>query len=265
NSVNRNPSLKSKINFHATCHTTEVVQQVVRDFLFRRKSEKIAMLVESGTESVLKGADQAKLVESATGSAPKGADKANPDPSIVYYQFPLNVARLRDSYAKKGESDTSSTMGLRSTERLEVSSDGQNAVTEVIAPKRPEVTTPLDELVLDEILMDIAHREIRFVGIVATDPLDIIFLAQRVRRFVPDARLFTTQNNLAFIHPKTIADLRGMIVGSTYPLAAQNQAWSYSYRGDDKRVFFTSDDSQGVYNATVAHLHDMKVGNGSPK
>ena len=169
------------------------------------------------------------------------------------------MARLRSSYAQKGDNSNSDSLPIRSTERLEVESKGQESAPDVIGPRQPDVTTPVDELVLDEILMDIARREIRCVGITATDALDVIFLAQRVRQFVPDARLFTTQNNLVFVHSKTIADLRGMIVASSYPLAAENQAWSYSYHGDDTRVFFSSDDAQGVYNATVAHLYRLGV------
>ena len=199
----------------------------------------------------------ALLYESNTGyGQTTNQPKERGCPEIHYYPFPQNVARIRALYEKQDESGGASQF-LPPSERLVPGSDGAKWPLDLIAPQTPEFTTPLDELVIDEILMDISHREIRTVGITATDARDVIFLAGKIRRMIPDARVFTTENDLVFTHPERIADLRGMFVASTYPLLARNQSWSYPYRGEQRSVFFTSDDAQGIYNATVLQLHDL--------
>ena len=78
-------------------------------------------------------------------------------------------------------------------------------------------------------------------------------------QFCPDAALFTTPANLLFTHPEHIGLLRGMLVGSTYPLFPQNQTWSYPYTPNNNYIFFASAGAQGIYNATVAHLGKLGV------
>ncbi len=121
----------------------------------------------------------------------------------------------------------------------------------------PGFTTAVDELTLGQILADIAHRRIRTVCIVATDPLDTIFLARQIRQFLPEVRLITTQSYLLYAHPQNVGDLRGMLIASTYPLFPSNQLWSYSFQGDATHVFFSSESIQGTYNATMAHLEEL--------
>src|SRR5262249_22341857 len=62
--------------------------------------------------------------------------------------------------------------------------------------------------------------------------------------------------DLLFTQPQTIADLRGMLVGSTYPLYAPNRRWSYPYRaGAD--VFFNHERVHATYNATTSLLQEL--------
>ena len=143
---------------------------------------------------------------------------------------------------------------MRTFERLSIPFEEAGDATDIPPMQTPGFSTAVDELVLGQILADISHRHIRAVGIIATDPLDIVFLAKEVRQFLPDVRLFATQSYLLFTHPQNVDDLRGMIVASTYPLYPSNQSWSYSYQGDRTHVFFSSESGQGTYNAAIAHL-----------
>ena len=67
----------------------------------------------------------------------------------------------------------------------------------------------------------------------------MIFLAQLVKKYSPDAMIFTNLSDLLFTQPQTIADLRGMLIGSSYPLYAPNRRWSYPY-GDGGGGLFQS-------------------------
>src|SRR2546430_8796125 len=60
------------------------------------------------------------------------------------------------------------TQSLRSAERLTVSTQDSANTRDIIEPQTPEVTTAIDEMTLNQILTDIARRQIRTVGIMAT-------------------------------------------------------------------------------------------------
>ena len=198
-------SASGSLRYRTTVHGQRVVEHVM-----------CAFLGEDGGAGV--GRPIALLYESNTGyGQTTNQPKERGCPEIHYYPFPQNVARIRALYEKQDESGGASQF-LPPSERLVPGSDGAKWPLDLIAPQTPEFTTPLDELVIDEILMDISHREIRTVGITATDARDVIFLAGKIRRMIPDARVFTTENDLVFTHPERIADLRGMFVASTYPL-----------------------------------------------
>ena len=120
----------------------------------------------------------------------------------------------------------------------------------------PATSAALDEMALTQVLTTIARRPYKAVGIVATDPSDVVFLARQVARFCPNVRLFTLSSDLLLARPSDLVDLRGMLVASTYPLYPSNQWITTPFR-DGARVFFSNRGAQGLYNATVAHLWEM--------
>ncbi len=123
----------------------------------------------------------------------------------------------------------------------------------------PGTSAAFDEMELTQVLTSISHRRYNAVGIVATNPFDVVFLAREVRRFCPNLRLFTIQADLLLARPREALDLRGMLVASTYSLHPSNQWISPSF-GEGPRLFFSDFASQGLYNATVAHLWEMSEG-----
>jgi len=235
-----------RLRYRTTVHHDAVVREAMYDFLNVRENQ-VALLYESNT-----GYGQSTA---ARGGDPDPVTKAV-ERNVHRYPFPQHVSRIRALYEKQDASGGSTAI-FPASERLAPGSGEGSGPRDLIAPQTPEFTTPVDELVIDEILLDVERRGIRTVGISATDVRDVIFLASKIRRMIPDARVFTTQNDLVFTHPKWIADLRGMFVASTYPLVARNQSWSYPNEGDRRSVFFASDDAQGVYNATVLQLNGL--------
>lgn len=94
----------------------------------------------------------------------------------------------------------------------------------------------------------------RYVGLLATDPRDKLYLARLIRQYCPDVALFTVQSDLLYAHPEYNRYLEGMIVGSTYPLFNSNQLWSPPRQGSTQRLQFPRNMAQGAYNATLALL-----------
>ena len=113
-------------------------------------------------------------------------------------------------------------------------------------------------MALTQILTTISRRRYQAVGIIASNPFDTVFLARRVRRFCPNLRIFATQADLLFARPQNVADLRGMLVASTYSLYPANQ-WIITSYGARPHVLFSNQGAQGLYNAVAAHLSEMGV------
>jgi hypothetical protein len=92
------------------------------------------------------------------------------------------------------------------------------------SPPPSTVTTDLSgdtalghDLALGAVLRDLSARRVRFVGVVATDARDVIFLADRIRQQVPDVRLFTLSTDVRFLDPSYAHFLNGMLIAHSAP------------------------------------------------
>ena len=68
------------------------------------------------------------------------------------------------------------------------------------------------DLALGEVLRRLSAKRVRFVGIVATDARDVVFLARRIRKQLPDIRLFTLGADIRYLHQANAAALNGMLI-----------------------------------------------------
>jgi hypothetical protein len=130
----------------------------------------------------------------------------------------------------------------------------------------PNMTTPAEELVLSRILATISQDGYRYVGIIASDVRDKIFLASVIRDYCPDVQLFTTEGDLMLAHPDYSDYLRGTVIASSYPLVSRNQLRSFTYGGGARRLQFSNQSDEGIYNAALALLgyYDKLLDYGPP-
>jgi hypothetical protein len=109
--------------------------------------------------------------------------------------------------------------------------------------------------VLENLLRTIHREHARYVGVVATDVEDLIFLVHEIRSNCPNVVVFTTSANLLFAHTDATSELSGMLVFSTYPLFNELQPWTDSNDVENQlRIQFPSEDAEGIYHATLAQL-----------
>lgn len=168
---------------------------------------------------------------------------------------PLHISRLHSALAKrtptaKRDNSDSLLTNLTATPP-QLLDDTQR--TDVF-PALSERTLAAEDRALAHILSTISAEKIHYVGILATDVQDKLFLAYQIRTYSPDVVLFTFEGDILYTHPDARAYLKGMMVVSPYPLFTRNQQWTYPFRGWQQRLQFSSDTDQGVYNATVALL-----------
>jgi len=168
---------------------------------------------------------------------------------LVQMNFPLHISDLRNVYGVVPRQAGSSPALSHSNLPFPNESDREERD---VAPSFSDRAAVYDELALEELLTNLKRRQIRYVGIKATDVEDLIFLAQRIREYCPNTVVFTFSNDLRFLHSDVNQDLEGMLVFSTYPLFAFNQFWTYPF--DGAKFEFFNEDAEGVFNATLKQL-----------
>jgi hypothetical protein len=230
-----------RLTFHSMVHKSSTVLTATLNYIAQDPAD-IALLTESNT-----------WIQSATWFAESVKDFGRLDKFV----FPLHISEVRKIYEKEGFLRYSKIEANTAPERLTIPPDEAGAPRDLPVLATPASSAAIDEMALTQILTTMSHRPYRAIGIVATDPLDIVFLARRVRRFCPNVRLFTAQGDLLFARPQDVADLRGMIVGATYPLYPANQ-W-ISRPTPEPHVLFSDQFAQGLYNAMLAHLWELGV------
>ncbi len=228
-----------RVSFQATV----VPEEAVLNAVYRHLEARGATL----------GRDVALLAEAGT-SYGKSAYASGAGPLVL--TFPMRMGRLRGAGGaeptQKGSPALSSVQSLLGLDDIGTPGD-------LFPTFFPKMHNPSDELVLGHLLATISKEHYRYVGLLATDPRDKLYLAKLIQRYCPDVGLFTVQSDLLFAHPEYNRYLKGMIVGSTYPLFNVNQWWSPPWKGLTQRLQFPRNMAQGAYNATLALLERREL------
>lgn len=171
---------------------------------------------------------------------------------VIYY--PMSISSLRSEYAKHPAVPNGADEFRRDpAPRIPLPLYDSNQQLESPIPVAQLTPASLD-LMIDEIAQTLKSHNIRAIGLIGTDVRDKIFLADQLRKRLPDARLFTFGSNNLYLRDDYNGSLRGMIVFSTYPLFPENQWWDMVHRARPGRLVFPSDDAQGVFNATLRQI-----------
>lgn len=204
--------------------------------------------------------------------------KSRPHENLVFVQFPSHVLDIRNAWEEDaGREVREETIEdrLRSTRPALDLSLGDRSEPVDLIPTFSPLTTPAKDLELSNLLETISREGIRYVGIVATDVKDRLFLADRIRRFAPDTVLFTFENSLLYAHPQVGETMDETLVFTSAPLFTEGAPWlpSSIEAGGRQRRQFTGEYQQGVFQAARwllrsrgvvrPHAWIAVVGNGS--
>lgn len=114
------------------------------------------------------------------------------------------------------------------------------------------------EAVLMNMAADLRRAKYRYVGIVSTNVLDTLFLAEFLRAACPDARLFMISADLLFERELDNVPYVGMLAVTTYPLMNRNLEWTtHKAPGIAPQLPFADEYEHGEYNATLQVLRDI--------
>ena len=242
----------SPIDYHMT--TIPITANVFAKFAmsaFKAKPNEIALLSEANTaygRSFGPGITNPRSTTEEGESVP-----TKTGPPILYLHFPLHIANLRGAWG--AQSAIGRLPSPIQTSNIPLSPQPEAHPDYIVPPYSPR-TSAADQLILSTLLSEIHSEHIGYIGLSASDVEDRMFLAQQIRRFCPDAVLVLFNTDLLYLHSDFNLDLRGTLLLSTYPLYNPEQLWTYPFGGHESRVPFSADNDEGVYNATLALLHD---------
>ena len=237
-----------KFSISATVIPTRIILGAMLRYLARRDGSQSNEAIKPGL-SLLPG-KVAILAESNTGYG-KSVSSFTGD-QILMLRFPLNISRVKNEYTEAFRKEDQQ-LGIKPPETF-VSSGFEESIpgNDGVPPQGGATSTTMNSQVISNILTTIAREQCRYVGVIATDTRDKLFIIRLIREFCPDVHVFVTDADQLLLHPDYQYYMKGVIVGSTYPLMGQNQRWVNP--AATERILFATVGAQGCYNATLMHL-----------
>ncbi|HEV2856736.1 MAG TPA: hypothetical protein VHC97_28370 [Thermoanaerobaculia bacterium] len=245
------------VEFCRTVVPDGVLQELALPFLRDEMGwdlSRVALLTESDTaygSSVLK-------------AETSGDEEEHKHPRLIMVPFPSHISELRNAaQAEKGKEEKNAASAPLPAGRrlLDIDLTDPDRPPDLV-PTFNELTLRSNELMLQNLLETLAREGVQAVGIVATDPKDKLFLAEKVREAAPDTVLFTFDNDLLFAHPQYAETLDGMLVFTSAPLFTEGAPWlagSLRSEGGRERRQSTSELQQGDYEAVRYLLGETNV------
>lgn len=233
------------IEFSSTVIPTRTTLGAMLHFLTKRDGTGTQDAIPASVD--LMPGKVALLTESNTGFGKAFADMKND--RLLTMRFPLHISRVKNEYTTiMKEKDRKAGVPMDDP-LLSLSIVDDQSSVEGVPSQGGTTTTATNGQVLSRILATISREHCRYVGVIASDSRDKLFLIRLIREHCPDVRVFVTDGDLLLTHPEYRYYMRGVIIGSTYPLEPRNQNWVKA--GNTERILFPSVGAQGYYNATL--------------
>jgi hypothetical protein len=169
-------------------------------------------------------------------------------------RFPLQISQLRGAYEKREARLRGPTTATQLRRTLEISLEGPERTQDALPTYDSRMTAGVAELVLANLFDTVRRQNIRYLGLVASDSRDILFLARKAREYASDANLFTFGADVLYQHPDALPYLDGLLVATTYPLLGPYQAWHAPSRDPPSRRSLAGASEEGIYNAMLVLL-----------
>jgi hypothetical protein len=242
-----------KFQISSTVIPTRLIITAMLRYLTERDSTQSNESIRTRLSSI---PGKVALLTEANTSFGKSVNAINGQ-DIIKLRFPLHISHVENEYTQAVRKKDQQN-GLTHDDLLVPANfDLAKQAKEGVPAQGGDTTTTVNAQVLSNILTTIAREQCRYVGVVASDTRDKLFLIRLIREYCPDVHVFVTDADQLLLHPDYRYYMRGVIVGSTYPLLAQNQHWVNPASGE--RALFATVGAQGCYNAVLMHLgqHDQ--------
>lgn len=231
--------------------------------------DRIALLTESdtgygrGATAPSPGTSTAPKDASPCGPAEQNSTSkpVSPAPPLVL-KFPSGLSGLRKASeeAERGRRTQGKETPQRGPSTLAISLADESRPVDVV-PEFSRLTTPTKDMALSNLLSVLCGEGKSYLGLIATDTRDRIFLAERMREICPDTQLFLLDSDLLLAHPQHREALDGAIILSSSPLFTRGISWleprSSKHEAPHVRQF-QSELHEGVVEAIAALIADTE-------
>ncbi|MDP8982181.1 MAG: hypothetical protein M3O35_16510 [Acidobacteriota bacterium] len=173
---------------------------------------------------------------------------------VIRISFPRDLSQLRNASQEEVDVNAlSSAEGTQSpqqtlTLRLKDTQTGRDTIP-VFAKDLAAVS---QESSLLQIAAAIRREHVGYAGIAATNVLDVVYIANFLRKACPNTRLFILDADLLFAHEADRLQLEGMMSITTWPLLAgidENVLARNEDEATESETVFSSRFEQGLYQA----------------
>jgi hypothetical protein len=211
-----------------------------------------------------KGEHQVAILSEASTQLGSSFDVPGSDTCADLFRYPREIASLRNAYGASNVQNPPSgdkTAGPRPSLSVNLT-DITNRSDE--PPDFSKAQSPLSqEATLMAFAAEMQRKHYRYIGLNASNPLDLVFLESFLRRAVPNARLFSFDSDLLLEHEPDNVDYIGTLSVTTYPLLYPplNQIGNQSGELNPIRMHthlpFTSQREEGLYNVAICTARKM--------
>jgi hypothetical protein len=191
------------------------------------------------------------LYEEGTGYGSASSHWLLKDKLLTAIPFPFGIYELQTA-APQSQTTPQPPQLNQSDDTLYPVLTPENAGRDIV-PAFSSLKKAIADRVLSSDLETVAEMNLKYVGIIASNVKDTVFLAQQIRTHIPNIVVFVLDNDALYLNSEVVNDLTGMLVASTYPLFPTSQLFS-----GDRRIgfIFSSQQQEGTYNAFLALLGD---------
>ncbi|HEY4676655.1 MAG TPA: hypothetical protein VIJ01_05820 [Candidatus Angelobacter sp.] len=251
------PTPIPSLTFKSTVSDSETVLRKFLNALKKKgdiqcgNSTEVAILSEAATSYGSAGSTPitAGQSDAATVSAKDQAGEC----SFTSFRYPREISALRNASASSGPpvAATPQTGVVQTPTYLPFTLGDRQANSSDEPPDFSQIQGPLSkEAVLMKFAAELRRGRYKFVGIIGTNVMDVLFLTSFLRAACPDIRPFVINADLLFERDTSNAPYIGTLSLSTYPLLTSSLDWASP---DDKlpRLPFPDQYEQGQYNASL--------------
>ena len=206
---------------------------------------------------------KAPLVSNEPRCTDRELNKANstrlPEGKPLYLYYPRDIANLRSAYEQQSVFSAGKQQSGSGTSLKEDFSEPIGAEHDSVRSYAGKLTPQSQEAILFDIANTLASRNIEFIIIRSSNPLDQLFLSEFFRRSYPSGRIVLDGADLLFRRGMEGASLRGVMMLSTYPLLTWTHDAVPTIEGPPGSAsrLFPQDVGEGTYIATRELLRDV--------
>lgn len=197
----------------------------------------------------------AKASDSSSMRAGKAAASGESAQNLCYasFAYPREISMLRNAYGKSAASPP--PPGSQNYLPLDLADLEPNKIDET-----PEFSRSQSPLSKEAVLMDFANEmrreHYKYIGIIGSNVLDVMFLANFLRTSCPDIRIFVLNSDLLFERDSENAPYIGTLALATYPMIGRDLRWAGAAQ-DLPRLPFGDGYEEGQFNAALYLLKGL--------